>query len=179
MTKIWKVYDCNEANLFCGITDQHCMLLSIHRLFTDHVYTIPGPTRGQTQGRLSVWEMLAWHNNPQQGSPLCRQIKQSKVLFVHNLFVWSHMSDHFLLKQLPHGLFYLLEEDLRNPTTQGVDGVQELGLDGVEQRLEHVVLKGKLQGQRHFPMSVLTPNLFQFDLFYFPFFFFQKATYPR
>lgn len=63
------------------------------------------------------------------------------------------MSDHFLLKQLPHCLFYLLEEDLRNPTTQGVDGVKELGLDGVEQRLEHVVLKGKLQGQKHFPVS--------------------------
>lgn len=54
------------------------------------------------------------------------------------------VSDHFILKRLPHGLFYLLEEDLRNPATQGVDCVQELGLDGVEQRLEHVVLKGKI-----------------------------------
>lgn len=43
------------------------------------------------------------------------------------------VSDHFLLKHLPHSLFYLLEEDLRNPTTQGVDGVQELGLDRVEE----------------------------------------------
>lgn len=54
------------------------------------------------------------------------------------------MSNHSLFKHFPHGLFDLLEEDLRNPTTQGVDRVQELGLDGVEERLEHVVLKGKL-----------------------------------
>lgn len=77
----------------------------------------------------------------------------------------SDVSDHFLLKHLPHGLFYLLEEDLRNPTTQGVDCVQELGLDGVEQRLEHVVLKGKLQEQRHRPVSVLIPKPFHFDSF--------------
>lgn len=90
------------------------------------------------------------------------------------------MSDHFLLKQLPHGLFYLLEEDLRNATTQGVDGVQELGLDGVEQRLEHVVLKGKLQGQRYFRVSVMTPKLFQLDL-YFPSLFFppKKEHIPN
>lgn len=52
--------------------------------------------------------------------------------FIHRLFVWSDMPDHFVLKHLSHGLFYLLEEDLRNPSTQGVDCVQELGLDGVE-----------------------------------------------
>ena len=55
------------------------------------------------------------------------------------------VSHHFLLKHLLHRLFYLLEEHLRNPTAQRVHRVQELGLDGVEQRLEHVVLKGKLQ----------------------------------
>lgn len=49
------------------------------------------------------------------------------------------------LKHLPHGLLYLLEEDLRDPAAQGVDGVQELSLDGVKERLQHVVLKGKLQ----------------------------------
>lgn len=110
--------------------------------------------------------------NPQWDSLLCCQIQLSKLKFLHQLFVRSDMSDHFLLKHLPHGLFYLLEEDLRNPTTQGVDGVQELGLDGVEQWLEHVVLKGKLQGQRHFPVSVLIPKLFQFDHFF-------NGTYPR
>lgn len=52
------------------------------------------------------------------------------------------------LKHLPHGLLYLLEEDLRDPAAQGVNGVQELGLDGVKERLEHVVFKGKLQGQK-------------------------------
>lgn len=61
----------------------------------------------------------------------------------------ADVSHHFGLKHLPHGLLDLLEEDLRDPATQGVDGVQELGLDGVEERLEHVVLKGKLQGQKH------------------------------
>lgn len=75
------------------------------------------------------------------------------------------VSDHFVLKQLLHGLLYLLEEDLRNATAQGVDCVQELGLDGVEQRLEHVVLKGKLQEQRHCPVSVQIPKLFRFDRF--------------
>lgn len=92
-------------------------------------------------------------HNPQQDGPWCCQTKQ-KVLSLHQLLVWSDMSDHFLLKHLLHGLFYLLEEDLRNPTTQGVDCVQELGLYGVEERLEHVVLKGKLQRQRHYPVSV-------------------------
>ena len=58
------------------------------------------------------------------------------------------VSDHLLLKNLPQSLFYLLEEDLRDASTQGVDGVQELGLYGVEQRVEHVVLKGKLQEQK-------------------------------
>lgn len=57
------------------------------------------------------------------------------------------VSDHLLLKNLPQSLFYLLEEDLRDPSTQGVDGVQEFGLYGVEQRVEHVVLEGKLQEQ--------------------------------
>lgn len=56
------------------------------------------------------------------------------------------VSDHLLLENLPQSLFYLLEEDLRDPTTQGVDGVQELGLDGVEERVEHVVLEGELRG---------------------------------
>lgn len=37
---------------------------------------------------------------------------------------------------------------MRNPTTQGVDGVQELRLYGVEERVEHVVFKRKLQGQK-------------------------------
>lgn len=68
------------------------------------------------------------------------------------------MSDDFGLKHLPHGLLDLLEEDLRDPAAQGVDGVQELGLDGVEKRLEHVVLKGKLQGQRHFFLSCVSFN---------------------
>lgn len=56
------------------------------------------------------------------------------------------VSDHLLLENLPQSLFYLLEEDLGDPPTQGVDGVQELGLDGVEERVEHVVLEGKLRG---------------------------------
>lgn len=55
------------------------------------------------------------------------------------------VSHHLLLENLPQSLFYLLEEDLRDASTQGVDGVQELGLDGVEERVEHVVLEGKLQ----------------------------------
>lgn len=59
------------------------------------------------------------------------------------------MANHFVLKHLPHCLFDLLEEDLRDPTAQCVDRVQELGLDGVEERLEHVLLKGKLQRWRH------------------------------
>lgn len=58
------------------------------------------------------------------------------------------VSDHFFLENLPQSLFYLLEEDLRDPPTQGVDSVQELGLYGVEQRVEHVVLEGKLQEQK-------------------------------
>lgn len=58
------------------------------------------------------------------------------------------MSDHLLLENLPQSLFYLLKEDLRDPSTQGVDRVQELGLDGVEQRVEHVVLEGKLQEEK-------------------------------
>lgn len=61
----------------------------------------------------------------------------------------TDVAHHFGFKHLPHGLLYLLEEDLRDPAAQGVDGVQELGLDGVEERLEHVVLKGKLQGEKH------------------------------
>lgn len=62
--------------------------------------------------------------------------------------VQPDMSDHLLLKNLPQSLFYLLKEDLRDPSTQGVDRVQELRLDGVEQRVEHIVLKGKLQEQK-------------------------------
>ena len=54
------------------------------------------------------------------------------------------MTDHFLLVHGPHGLLYLFEKHLGNPTTQGVDSVQKLGLEGIEQRLEHVVLKGVL-----------------------------------
>lgn len=54
------------------------------------------------------------------------------------------MTDHFILIYLPHSLFNLLEENLWNPTTQSVDRVQELGLNGVEQGLEHVVLEGKV-----------------------------------
>lgn len=83
------------------------------------------------------------------------------VLFLYHLFVWFGMSDHFLFKHLLHSLFYPLEKDLRNPATQGVDCVQELGLDGVEERLEHVVFKGKLQRQRHYYTSVLVPKLSQ------------------
>lgn len=65
------------------------------------------------------------------------------------------VSDHLLLENLPQSLFYLLEEDLGDPTTQGVDGVQELGLDGVEERVEHVVLEGKLRGgNRRFSRDV-------------------------
>lgn len=85
--------------------------------------------------------------------------------FLRGLFVRPDVVDHSLLKHLLHGLFYLLEEDLRDPTAQGVDRVQELGLDGVEEGLEHVVLKGKLQGQRHSPVSVLIPKPFQSDAF--------------
>lgn len=68
--------------------------------------------------------------------------------FLHQLFMWPDVADHFVLKHLPHCLFDLLEEDLGNPTTERVDRLQELGLDGVEERLEHVVLKGKLQRRR-------------------------------
>lgn len=57
------------------------------------------------------------------------------------------MTDHFILIYLSHSLFNLLEENLWNPTAQSVDRVQELGLNGVEQGLEHVVLEGKLQRQ--------------------------------
>lgn len=60
----------------------------------------------------------------------------------------TNVSHNVGLKNLPHGLFYLLEEDLRDPAALGVDGVQELGLDGVKERLEHVVFKGKLQGRK-------------------------------
>lgn len=73
------------------------------------------------------------------------------------------MPDHLLFKHVPHGLFYLLEENLRNPTTQGVDRVQKPGLDGVEERLEHVVVKGKLQEQRHYLVSVVIWKLFEVD----------------
>lgn len=59
--------------------------------------------------------------------------------------MWFCVSDHFVLKHLLHGLFYLLEKDLRDPTTQGVDRVQELGLDRIEEGLKHVVLEWKLQ----------------------------------
>lgn len=58
------------------------------------------------------------------------------------------VSDHLLLENLPQRLLDLLEEDLRDPSAQGVDGVQEPGLYGVEQRVEHVVLEGKLQGHK-------------------------------
>lgn len=85
----------------------------------------------------------------------------------HRLVVLFDVSDHFVLKHLPHGLFYLLEEDLRDPPTQRVDRVQELGLDGVEQRLEHVVLEGILQKQRHRPVSLVIPQLFQLNRFFF------------
>jgi hypothetical protein len=57
------------------------------------------------------------------------------------------MTDHFLLVHGPHGLFHLFEEHLGNPTTQGVDCVQKLGLEGIEQRLEQVVLKGVLRNR--------------------------------
>lgn len=71
----------------------------------------------------------------------------------------TDVSHNFGLKHLPHGLLYLLEEDLRDPAAQCVDGVQELGLDGVKERLEHVVFKGKLQGEKHifffYTLSVL------------------------
>lgn len=70
--------------------------------------------------------------------------KNGVRLATRTLFVRPDMSNHLLFKHFPHGLFYLLEEDLRNSATQRVDRVQELGLDGVEKRLEHVVLKGKL-----------------------------------
>ncbi len=86
--------------------------------------------------------------------------------FLQLLFVLSDVSNHFILENFPHSLFDLLEKDLRNPTAQGVDCVQELCLDGVEQRLEHVVLEGKLQEQRHCPVSVLIPKLFQLDGFF-------------
>lgn len=69
------------------------------------------------------------------------------------------MSDDILLKDLPHGLFYLLEEDLWDPTTQGVDRVQEFGLDGIEQRLEHVVIKGELQ-QHHTVLLFISKAVF-------------------
>lgn len=58
----------------------------------------------------------------------------------------TDVSHNFGLKHLPHGLLYLLEEDLWDPAAQGVDGAQELCLNGVKERLEHVVLKRKLQG---------------------------------
>lgn len=73
------------------------------------------------------------------------------------------MPHHFVLEHLPHGLLYLLEEDLRDATTQGVHRVQELGLDRVEQRLEHVVFEGKLQEQNHGRVSVGIPVAFQVD----------------
>lgn len=59
-------------------------------------------------------------------------------------FARSHVAHHFLLKHLLHCLFYLLEKDLGDPTAQSVDRVQELVLDGIEERLEHVVLKGEI-----------------------------------
>lgn len=89
--------------------------------------------------------------------------------FLHQLFMWPDVADHFVLKHLPHCLFDLLEEDLGNPTTERVDRVQELGLDGVEERLEHVVLKGKLQRRRHQPMSVSNPKFCAFVRFFFLF----------
>ena len=94
---------------------------------------------------------------PQQDGPRCCQIKQGVHCSI-SLFVRFNMSDHFVLKHLLHGLFYLLEEDLRNPTTQSVDCVQELRLDRVEQRLEHVVLKGKLQEHSHCPCVSSDPK---------------------
>lgn len=114
----------------------------------------------QLQSRQFSLEDAGMTYIPQEDSPLCCQGVSIQ------LFVRSGVSDYFLLKHLLHGLFYLPEEDLRNPTTQGVDRVQELGLDGVEQRLEHVVIKGKLGEQRHCPVSVLNPKLLYFDLFF-------------
>lgn len=83
--------------------------------------------------------------------------------------MWPDVADHFVLKHLPHCLFDLLEEDLGNPTTERVDRLQELGLDGVEERLEHVVLKGKLQRRRHRPMSVPNPKFCAFAQVFFLF----------
>lgn len=60
----------------------------------------------------------------------------------------SGMAHHLPLKSTPHGLLYLLEEDLGNATAQSVDRVQEPALDRVEQRLEHVVLERELRRQR-------------------------------
>lgn len=45
----------------------------------------------------------------------------------------TNVSHNVGLKHLPHGLLYLLEEDLRDPAALGVDSVQELGLDGVKE----------------------------------------------
>lgn len=109
--------------------------------------------------QFSPGEAGATHDPQRDGPPRCR--------ISHRLFVLFDVSDHFVLKHLPHGLFYLLEEDLRDPPTQRVDRVQELGLDGVEQRLEHVVLEGILQKQRHRPVSLVLPQLFQLNSFFF------------
>lgn len=109
--------------------------------------------------QFSPGEAGATHDPQRDGPPRCR--------ISHRLFVLFDVSDHFVLKHLPHGLFYLLEEDLRDPPTQRVDRVQELGLDGVEQRLEHVVLEGILQKQRHRPVSLVIPQLFQLNRFFF------------
>ena len=56
-----------------------------------------------------------------------------EVQFLVGLFAWFDVADHFFIKNLLDCFFNLLEKDLWNPPTQGVDGVQELGLDGIEE----------------------------------------------
>jgi len=154
-----------RQHLFDGITDKHCMLLCIHWLIT------PTPMFHETKFRTwNVSNILGKHPHraPSGGSGRRRRdgprlgpgdLKtESPCPRLSSLFVRLDVSDHFVLEHLPHGLLDLLEEDLRNPTAQGVDRVQELGLDGVEQRLEHVVLEGKLQDRESLSRVSSDPN---------------------
>lgn len=164
--KKWRM--ATKTNLFCGITDQHCML----SLYTQAYY--PSPQDHHVHKTLIPGgaEKTASTHPPasfQEASMLRRESGVSIKLLVR-----PDVTHHFILKHFLHRLFYLLEEDLRNPTAQGVDSVQEFGLNGVEEWLEHVVLKGKLQRQKHHPVLIPTP--FQFDSF-FLFFFFINGTY--
>lgn len=53
---------------------------------------------------------------------MVRQI-HGEVHFLVGLFAWFDVADNFILKNFLDCFFYLLEKDLWNPTTQGVDSV--------------------------------------------------------